>query len=163
MMMNIASIKYDSLVNGEGLRTVVFAQGCKHNCKGCFNPHTHEFGIGRDYEVEDLYNIIKENCLMKKVTFSGGDPLYQVEGFTELAKLLKADGYNIWCYTGFTIEEIQNDENMSKILDYVDVIVDGEFIESKKDLNLKYKGSSNQRVIDINKSKNSIVIFEEGD
>lgn len=146
MMMNIASIKYDSLVNGEGLRTVVFAQGCKHNCKGCFNPHTHEFGVGRDYEVEDLYNIIKENCLMKKVTFSGGDPLYQVEGFTELAKLLKADGYNIWCYTGFTIEEIQNDENMSKILDYVDVIVDGKFDESKAG-EYKYKGSSNQRII----------------
>lgn len=163
MKVNLAAEPiYDSIVDGKGLRTTLFFQGCTHHCKGCQNPQTWDMNkIIKLYCVEDLIKEIEDNAINKNVTLSGGDPLCNYDSCLELCKQLKNKNFNIWLYTGFTYEYIIN--NFKDILKYVDVIVDGEFIESKKDLNLKYKGSSNQRVIDINKSKNSIVIFEEGD
>lgn len=154
--VNLAGIIEDSLSNGEGLRTTLFAQGCKHNCTGCFNTHTHEFGVGKDFYVDDIVDKIINNPLIDGITLSGGDPFEQGEAFAEIAKKVKTYGKNVWCYTGYLYEEIiENKEyhqGWEELLNNVDVLVDGKFIEYLKDENLKYKGSSNQRIIDVKES-----------
>ena len=144
------------LVNGPGLRRVFFAQGCIHNCKGCFNPDTHSFDGGELNNIDKLVEDVKQNPMLKGVTFSGGDPFEQAEEFAYMAKELKELGINIWCYTGYTFEYILNkkkdNRSWEKLLKYIDVLVDGRFEENKKDSSLKFRGSSNQRIIDIKKS-----------
>lgn len=135
------------MADGPGLRTSIYCAGCAHHCPGCHNPQSWDFKAGKDMEVDDLLEMIKadEFC---NVTFSGGDPFYQVEAFTELAKKIKEQTRKtIWCYTGFTIEEIRQDSSKSPLLDYIDVLVDGPFILEKRDISLHFRGSSNQRII----------------
>lgn len=154
--VRLAGIAYESLVNGPGLRRVFFAQGCKHNCKGCFNVSTHPFQGGSLRNIDELVNEVKENPMLKGVTFSGGDPFEQAEEFAYMAKKLKEFNLNIWCYTGYTFEYIFNNKNRysgwGKMLNYIDVLVDGKFEEDKKNTNFKFRGSSNQRIIDVKKS-----------
>ena len=139
------------MVDGPGLRTSIYAAGCKHACKGCHNPQSWDFHAGRLVEVDDLLEIVMSDPFAD-VSFSGGDPLYQVEGFTELARRVKEEtAKNIWCWTGFTFEEVRADERLSMILPYIDVLVDGPFIESLRDPRLLFRGSSNQRIIDLKK------------
>lgn len=154
--IRLAGIIYESLVNGPGMRRVFFAQGCKHNCKGCFNPETHDFSGGEIKDMDDLIKDTLDNPMIKGVTFSGGDPLEQAEKFAYMAKKFKEKGLNVWSYTGYTYEEIlrckDNRVGWNDFINNIDVLVDGEFQIDKKDENLKYRGSSNQRIIDVKES-----------
>lgn len=152
-----------SIVNGEGIRTVLFSTGCIHNCKGCQNYHLLNYNSGEDFSIDEIIKMLEKNekITNKRVTFSGGDPFFQAKGFAELAKQLKQRDYNIWCYTGYTIEEIINSQNEDflDLLAYVDVLVDGKFDNTLLKNAPKYAGSSNQRVIDVQsffKNKQSI-------
>lgn len=150
-MLRVLDIMLETMVDGPGLRTSIYAAGCKHACKGCHNPQSWDFHAGRLVEVDDLLEIVMSDPFAD-VSFSGGDPLYQVEGFTELARRIKEEtAKNIWCWTGFTFEEVRADERLSMILPYIDVLVDGPFIESLRDPRLLFRGSSNQRIIDLKK------------
>ena len=156
--VRLAGIAYESLVNGPGIRRVFFAQGCKHNCKGCFNPETHSFDKGIVLEIDKLIKDVLENPMITGVTFSGGDPIEQAHSFSYMAKILKNKGLNIWCYTGFDFEKdvmgtmAKNSETTRELLKYIDIVVDGKFEEDKKDFKLQFRGSSNQRIIDVPKS-----------
>jgi len=154
MKVRMASnIQPDSIVDGEGIRTVVWMQGCSHNCPGCQNPTTHDFKGGYD---EDIENIKEELANLKGqdgITLSGGDPMFQPKATMEIAKFAKSIGLNVWCYTGFLYEDILINEKQNKVLDYIDVLVDGKFKIEEFSLNLQFKGSKNQRVIDVVESK----------
>ena len=139
--MRIAAIEHDSVVNGVGCRTVIYTQGCKHKCVGCHNPSTWDFNAGYEMTLDEIYHEVKKNKLSKSITWSGGDPVYQLDEVLELSKRLKEEGYDIWLYTGFLYEEIQNK------LCYIDVVVDGLFEIDKRTLDIPFVGSSNQRII----------------
>lgn len=156
--VRLSGIAYNSLVNGPGIRRVLFAQGCDHNCKGCFNPDTHDFNGGELRDCDELIESILEDPIIKGVTFSGGDPVYQADKFAYIAKRLKAENpkLNIWCYTGFTFKELVNKANTDidiyDLLYSIDVIVDGKFVESKMTDGLKFRGSYNQNIINVRHS-----------
>jgi anaerobic ribonucleoside-triphosphate reductase activating protein len=164
--IRLAGIAYESLVNGPEIRRVIFAQGCKHNCLGCFNPETHDFLGGEVFDMDFLLEDIKSNPILAGVTFSGGDPWEQGDKFAYLAREIKGYGLNIWCYTGYTFEYILQHKNERKgwreMLEYIDVLIDGRFEESKKEDGLKFRGSSNQRIIDLGESlrKGEVVVLD---
>lgn len=154
--IRLSGIAYESLVNGPGIRRVFFAQGCRHNCVGCFNPDTHDFNGGEIMDMDKLIADLSGNPFIDGVTFSGGDPLEQADKFIYLAKESKNLGLTIWSFTGYRFEFIlqnANEKNKWKeFLDNIDVLVDGKFeINNKKD-GLKFRGSINQRIIDVKKS-----------
>ncbi|HGG0418179.1 anaerobic ribonucleoside-triphosphate reductase activating protein [Clostridium botulinum] len=161
--LQVAGFLDNSLVNGVGLRSVVFVSGCKHNCEGCQNKEMQSFCYGDNISLKDILKRIESNMpLIRGITFSGGEPLEHIEELRILAEEIKNLGLNIWCYTGYTFEYIkkemvQNPE-LNKLINLVDVLVDGKYDESKKDGTLKYRGSSNQRIIDVKKSLNKSVI-----
>ena len=139
------------MADGPGFRTSIYCAGCAHHCPGCHNPQSWDFKGGYEVTIEELLDIIKADEFAN-VTFSGGDPLYQVEAFTELARRIKTEtDKTIWCYTGFTYEEIQADARLSQILPYLNVLVDGPYVEALRDTNLRFRGSSNQRIIELDK------------
>lgn len=141
------------MADGPGLRTSIYCAGCFHKCPGCHNPQSWDINNGHKMSTEELFRIIEADEF-SDVTFTGGDPLYQVEAFTELAKMIKdKTSKTIWCYTGFTIEEIRKDSRLSMILPYIDVMVDGPFVMEKKDKELLFRGSSNQRIIYLSEKK----------
>lgn len=142
----------DSIVDGEGLRAVLWTQGCSHNCKGCHNPETHDFNKGVLVEVDEVKQLIKDLTLQDGITFSGGDPFFQPEPCIEIAKFAKEEGLNVWAYTGFLFEDLIKNEKMREFLNYVDVLVDGKFELENKSLNLKFRGSTNQRIINVPRS-----------
>lgn len=145
--ISVINIAQDTIVDGPGLRTSIYAAGCSHHCKGCHNPESWCINSGNLYDIDDILDIVKEGEFAN-VTFSGGDPLYQCMEFTELAKRIKEEtNKTIWCYTGYTIEQIKSSANLSSILKYIDVLVDGKFIETQKDLTLRFRGSRNQRIL----------------
>lgn len=154
--VRLAGIAYESLVNGPGMRRVFFAQGCRHNCKGCFNPETHDFNGGELKDMDELIQDTLSNPMIKGITFSGGDPLEQAESFAYMAKAFKGAGLNIWCYTGYTFEQIlekmNEDEGVKSLINNIDVLVDGRFEIKNKREGLKFRGSSNQRLVDVKKS-----------
>jgi anaerobic ribonucleoside-triphosphate reductase activating protein len=154
MKIRLSGIEKESIVDGPGLRYVLFSQGCIHMCPGCHNPQTHGFTGGEMYDAEDLVREICENPLLSGVTFSGGDPFNQAEAFSFIAKLLKEKGMDIWSYTGYTIEELRSsrDPFQKELLAQVDVLVEGRFVQSLRTLSKPFAGSSNQRVIDLQKS-----------
>lgn len=152
-MLNLAGLVGDSIVDGPGIRMTVFCQGCPHHCKGCHNAETWSFEGGTPMEEEDILRIIQSNPLAKGVTFSGGEPFAQAEGFTKLAKLLKEQNYEVASYSGYTFEELYDGTvAQQKLLRNIDVLIDGRYVEAKRNLNLVYRGSSNQRIIDVKKS-----------
>ena len=154
--IRLSGIAYESLVNGPGMRRVFFAQGCRHNCKGCFNPDTHDFNGGEIRNMDELIESVLDNPMLRGVTFSGGDPLEQADKFSYMAKVFKNKGLNIWCYTGYTYEYIleHRDKNngWNELLRSIDVLVDGKFQEENMQEGLKFRGSNNQRIIDIKES-----------
>ncbi|WP_332524908.1 anaerobic ribonucleoside-triphosphate reductase activating protein [Terrisporobacter sp.] len=164
--IRLSGIAYESLVNGPGMRRVFFSQGCKHGCLGCFNKDTHDFCGGEDRDMDELIKDVLENPIIKGVTFSGGDPFERAEEFAYMAKAFIKGGLNIWSFTGYTFEYIL--ENMDlrsgwrSLLENLDVLVDGRFDESKTQDGLKYRGSTNQRIIDVKESlkKGKIIIFK---
>ncbi|EJO5346171.1 anaerobic ribonucleoside-triphosphate reductase activating protein [Clostridium botulinum] len=162
--LQVAGFLDNSLVNGLGLRSALFVSGCNHNCEGCQNKEMQSFCYGDKILLKDILKRIESNMpLIRGVTFSGGEPLEYIEELSILAEEIKKLGLNIWCYTGYTFEYIKKETNINsqlkKLLESIDVLVDGKYDESKKDSSLKYKGSSNQRIIDIKKSlsENKIV------
>ena len=151
--IRILDILEETMADGPGFRTSIYCAGCAHHCPGCHNPQSWDFKGGYEVTIEELLDIIKADEFAN-VTFSGGDPLYQVEAFTELARRIKTEtDKTIWCYTGFTYEEIQADPRLSQILPYLDVLVDGPYVEALRDTNLRFRGSSNQRIIELDKPK----------
>lgn len=152
MNIRISGIVKESVVDGPGIRYVVFAQGCAHNCIGCHNPSTHDFNGGYIVDADKLIEDIRESFFIDGVTFSGGDPFYQTDEFSYIAEKLKKDSLNIVCYTGFEFEDILNDENKRKLLENIDILIDGPFVLSKKNLKLPFRGSENQRIIDVKNS-----------
>ena len=152
-MLNLSGIVTDSIVDGPGIRVSFFSQGCPHHCQGCHNPETWELGVGTDMPVERLAEIVKSNPLCKGVTFSGGEPFAQAEGFAKLAELLKNAGYEVASYTGFTFEQLlQGTPAQKALLAKLDVLIDGPFILAEKSLELSFRGSANQRILDVQKS-----------
>lgn len=146
-----AGIVKESIVDGPGIRLVVFSQGCRHRCPGCHNPETHSFDGGENIDIEDILKMMKANPLLDGITFSGGDPFEQANEFAELGRKVKKLGLNVMTYTGYTYEEIM--ENMDEengwksLLDVTDILVDGPFQIDKKSFSLRFKGSTNQRKI----------------
>lgn len=146
--MKVMNIIHDSVVDGEGLRTVVFFAGCPHHCFGCHNPKSWNICNGTEMTIEEIVKEIENNPLTD-VTFSGGDPFLQAAEVKKVAKIVKDLKKNLWIYTGYTLEEIQSSQNndMIELLHYGDVLVDGRFEIEKRDLTLPFRGSSNQRII----------------
>ena len=152
--MRILDIIHQTTADGPGFRVSVYAAGCNHRCPGCHNPQSWDMKGGREMTVEEVFAEIEKDDFSTGVTFTGGDPFYQVEEFTELAKLItERTNKNIWCYTGFTYEEILENEKLSVLLPYLDALVDGPYIESQRDLSLRFRGSKNQRIIEHPKKK----------
>ena len=149
-------LQEDSIVDGEGIRTVIWTQGCAHKCPGCHNPGTHSFEDGYLLEIEEVESMIDDLEGQDGITFSGGDPFYQPKECAVLAKCARKKGLNIWCYTGFTYEAlIKLSINNSDIMDFlkeIDVLIDGPFLLEMKSLDAIFRGSTNQRIIDVKKS-----------
>ena len=152
-MLDLAGIVNDSIVDGPGIRMTVFAQGCPHHCEGCHNPETWAFGCGTAMEEERIVEIVGTNPLCRGVTFSGGEPFAQAEAFARLAKLLKSKGYEIASYSGYTFEQLMNGTDPQKeLLSAIDVLIDGPFVLAERSLEVPFRGSRNQRIIDVPKS-----------
>ncbi len=149
----IAGIVRESIVDGPGLRLTVFAQGCPHNCIGCHNSQTHSFDGGKSCDIGKILSEIDGNPLLDGVTFSGGEPVCQSKGFCFLAKEIKKRGLNIVLYSGYTLEELtekaKSDGDLDELLRTIDYLVDGRFVLEQKDLTLPFRGSKNQRFIDM--------------
>ena len=152
--MRIASYVHDSIVDGPGLRLTVFVQGCPHRCPGCHNPQTHDFAGGKALSVAELVRQMDENTLLDGLTLSGGEPFAQAEDCAALARAARERGLNVWCYSGWTLEELLRDQRpgVRELLELTDVLVDGPFLLEERSLALKWRGSANQRVLDLPKS-----------
>lgn len=157
--LNVLDIAEGTGVDGPGLRTAIYLAGCQHHCPGCHNPQSWDMNGGSSMTIDDLIAIVKVNDF--NVTLSGGDPLFHPEEVMELCRKIKIDtGKTIWCYTGFTWEEISANKSLSAVMRWIDVLVDGRFDISRRDTSLRFRGSSNQRIIDVNASMGKISPIE---
>lgn len=163
MEIKINGLVNDSIVDGTGLRMTIFTQGCFHHCPHCHNPQTHNPKGGTIWQTEDIIAVFRENPLLDGITLSGGEPFEQSEACAALAKAAHQSGLNVWTYTGYTWEALleKNDSSQMELLKNTDVLVDGPFLKEQLSLELRFKGSKNQRVIDVVKSLNSkkIIFF----
>lgn len=146
--LRVLDIVEGTIVDGPGLRTSIYLAGCPHHCPGCHNPQSWDPEGGTVLTVDAIVARVLESGF--NVTLSGGDPLMQIEGVIELARRLRSEGLNVWCYTGYTIEQIRESPRLLPILSAVDTIVDGPFVEELRDISLQFRGSSNQRIIHLN-------------
>lgn len=155
--LRIAGTINDSIVDGPGIRYVIFAQGCPHHCPGCHNPETHDFSGGQDADVEQIVAQIGKNPLLSGVTFSGGEPMCQAEALLPIAEEVKRMGKHLMIYTGYLYEKLleMKDPAVSRLLELADLLVDGPFVLAEKNLTLSFRGSENQRVIDIGKTRDA--------
>ncbi len=151
--LQIAGIVNDSIVDGPGIRTTVFVQGCPLRCVGCQNPETWSTTGGRTVEVAHIVETLKANPLATGLTLSGGEPTLQAAGCAKLAKAAKEQGLDVWCYTGFTFERLltraKTEPDLTELLQHIDVLVDGPYIQARRSLMLPWRGSTNQRVLDM--------------
>ena len=156
--LQILSIAEGTSVDGPGLRTSIYFAGCRHHCEGCHNPQSWDINNGKPATIDELLAVIRYNEF--PVTFSGGDPFFQIERVTELARQIKQQlGYEIWCYTGYLWEQILEHSEFTPLLQYIDVLVDGPFILAQRDISLLFRGSKNQRIIDVKESlKNKTIV-----
>lgn len=152
-MISVLDIIEDTMVDGPGFRTTIYCAGCPNACSGCHNPQSWDITAGHEMSTEDIMKIIKADPYAN-VTFSGGDPMFQPEGFAELAEAIRKEtNKTIWCFSGFTYEHlIKKDKRQRKLLELVDVLVDGPFVKALRDEDLVFRGSSNQRIINVKKS-----------
>ena len=152
MKIRIAGIANDSIVDGKGIRFTIFVQGCPHKCKGCHNPHTHDFEGGIDTTTEELLAKIKANPLLDGVTFSGGEPFCHAAVLAELAREIHALGLDIVTYSGYTFEELLSGADMHpewlELLKETDILIDGRFEEELRSYDVRFRGSTNQRYLD---------------
>ena len=146
--LRIAGIEPESFVDGPGIRMTIFTQGCHHNCPGCQNPQTHDFNGGHFIDIDEILEMIEENPLLDGITFSGGDPMD--------AREIKERGLNLVIFTGYTYERLMDlaheRPDMFELLTFADILIDGPFIMAKKSLEIKFRGSTNQRIIDVQQS-----------
>ncbi|MDO5569855.1 MAG: anaerobic ribonucleoside-triphosphate reductase activating protein [Bacteroidales bacterium] len=159
-LISIMKIVEDTIVDGPGFRVSIYSAGCSHHCKNCHNPQSWNINNGTLYSLDNVLERILSTPL--NVTFTGGDPFFQIDAFTVLAKKIKQQSNkNIWCYTGYLFEDILNDEVLNRMLPFIDVLVDGRFVDEEKDMDLLFRGSKNQRIIDVKKSltENNVVEF----
>lgn len=167
MKLRLSGIVSNSVVDGTGMRMTIFTQGCPHNCKGCHNPQTHDFEGGYLEEISEIVDKFKKDPLLKGITLSGGEPFCQAEPLIELCGIIKALKKDIWAFSGYRYEQLLNEVTpcSKELLKQVDVLVDDKFELDKMDLTLYFRGSSNQRIIDVQKSLKdgeiSIINFEE--
>ena len=148
-MLSILQILEDTTVDGPGFRTAIYAAGCPNACPGCHNPESWDIRHGHPMSTEEILNKVLEDPFAD-VTFSGGDPMFQPEGFAELAQAIKEKSRkNIWCYTGYTFEQLLANPRQRRLLQHIDVLVDGRFRQELRDESLHFRGSSNQRLIDV--------------
>lgn len=156
MDIRISGTVNDSIVDGPGLRYVIFTQGCPHKCKGCHNPQTHDINGGKKVDTEELIDEFKKNPLLDGVTFSGGEPFCQPQQLCEIAQAAVDAGLDVVTYTGYTFEQIldkaENDVFTKKLLSLTDILIDGRFILEQRTLDEAFRGSANQRLIDCKKS-----------
>ena len=154
--LRLAGVIRESIVDGPGWRFVVFVQGCPHHCPGCQNPQTHDFNGGYETTVGNIVNAVKENKLLSGITLSGGEPFTQAKELTILAKEIKALGLDVMSFSGWTYEELlcgaNSDNGWLELLEELSYLIDGKFILAEKSLELKFRGSKNQRIIDVQKS-----------
>ena len=154
--LRLAGVVNESIVDGPGIRTAVFVQGCPHRCEGCHNSHTWDFSGGYDREVDDIIETVSKNPLLKGITLSGGEPFSQAGPLSELAKKAHNIGLDVFTYSGYTFEEIlagfRDNPGWRALLEQSDYLVDGKFDLSQKSLELRFRGSKNQRVLDVKKS-----------
>lgn len=151
----------DSIVDGPGLRYVIFTQGCLHNCLGCHNPQTHDVNGGTLVDIEEIKANIAKNGLLDGITFSGGEPFLQPKECANIALWAKNRGMNIISFSGYTYEQLLKMDNVKEFLDLVDILIDGPFVLKEKSLNISYRGSRNQRVIDMNETRKQkkVILF----
>lgn len=166
-LVRYSGIEWNSSVDGEGFRVVIFFSGCKHHCKGCHNPETHDFNAGRVFDAElkqEIADYIRETPFISGATLSGGDPMYSATEIAPFVRTLKnlCPDKTVWVYSGFTYEEITSDPSMLELLKLCDVLVDGPFILEQRDVTLGFRGSRNQRIIDVQVSLRSghVVLWE---
>jgi anaerobic ribonucleoside-triphosphate reductase activating protein len=156
--MKIAGFYDESISNGLGWRAVLFVSGCPHHCPGCHNKEAQDFNYGEEFNEEEILKRIKENSILNGITISGGEPLCKenIPGVLKFIKDVKEirPEFNVWCYSGYTLDQLidRNDEETNECLNQIDVLVDGRFVEAKKDPTLKFRGSSNQRILDLKQS-----------
>lgn len=155
MKLQVAGIMKESIVDGPGIRYAVFVQGCPHRCPGCHNPQTHPFEGGTEMDVADIFAEFKRNPLLKGVTLSGGEPFAQAEALAELAKLVHGAGKDVVAYTGYVYEDLlaMDDPAVHALLAETDLLIDGPFLQKQRNLELRFRGSENQRLIDVAKSR----------
>jgi anaerobic ribonucleoside-triphosphate reductase activating protein len=160
MKLQVANFIDDSIVDGPGLRFVIFVQGCLFHCDGCHNPKTWSLDGGESYEVDNIIELIKNNPLIKRVTISGGEPFLQTDALLELVTKLKKDNYEIMIFTGYLLEDLlkKEDDNILRILKLTDLLKEGKFVKEYKSLNLKFRGSSNQKIINLGKTRETGVL-----
>ena len=161
MQIRIAGLVPESFVDGDGIRFAIFMQGCLRRCEGCHNPETHALDGGRLIDTAEIISEIKKNPLLDGITLTGGEPFLQIDSADEIARAVKNFGLSVWCYTGFIFEDLPPEA--APLLKNIDVLIDGAFIESQRDLELQFRGSRNQRIIDLNKTReqNKIVLWTE--
>ncbi len=151
--LKISGIEPESIVDGPGIRYVIFVQGCPHHCPGCHNPQTHDFSGGKQQSFQDILTEIDQNPLLSGVTFSGGEPFCQAEALAELGEQIKERGLNLVCYSGYTFEELlqlgKTQTDIMKLLELTDLLIDGKFVLEEKSLNLLFRGSKNQRILNM--------------
>lgn len=161
MNLRLAALPtFDSIVDGAGLRTVIWCQGCIHNCPDCHNPETHSLAGGFEMSVDDIELILKARHMQQGVTFSGGEPFLQPLPLSILAKKAHKLGMDVWCYTGYKYEDLADVLLADHLLKEIDVLVDGAYVKEKRDLSLRFRGSSNQRLIDMNKTRETGEVVE---
>lgn len=152
MQIQIAGIVEESIVDGLGIRMAIFTQGCCHHCPGCHNPNTHDASAGRTDTTERIIDAMHHNRLIDGITLTGGEPFMQPEACTRIANAAHEAGLNVWAYTGYTFEQLLEDDEKSRLLRAVDVLVDGSFLLAQRSLELHFRGSKNQRIIDVPRS-----------
>ncbi|MFA5449051.1 MAG: 4Fe-4S single cluster domain-containing protein [Clostridia bacterium] len=150
--LRLAGLINDSITDGAGLRLTVFAQGCHRRCEGCHNPTAQPFEGGKVYTVDEIVEKVKANPLLSGVTFSGGEPFEQAEAYTALAKEVKKLGLNVCVFSGYTFEVLITKPEWLALLEQADILIDGEFILAERNILLKFRGSANQRILDVPKS-----------
>ena len=161
-MLELAGISGDSIVDGPGIRTTVFTQGCPHHCPGCHNPETWAFGCGTPMEEETVLDIVRSNPLCRGVTFSGGEPFCQAAGLAKLGRMLKERGYEVASYTGYTFEQLlEGTPEQRELLETLDVLIDGPFLREERSLELNFRGSRNQRILNVPASLKAGAAVEE--
>ena len=163
MQIRLFGLVDESIVDGPGFRLAVFTQGCPHHCEGCHNPESHAFDGGKLRDVQEVIAVMDDSPLLDGVTLTGGDPFMQPEPCTVIAKAAHERGLNVWCYTGFTYEQLLKRPDAAQLLENVDVLVDGRFVLAERSLELKFRGSRNQRLIDMKRTRDtgSVVLWEE--